>query len=71
MTINALNSGAKVWLADIEDATTPTWSNVIDGQLNLNDAIRGQIDFTGADGKEYKLERRDRRRSWSGRAAGT
>ncbi|UOZ10596.1 malate synthase A [Amycolatopsis sp. WQ 127309] len=46
MTVNALNSGAKVWLADFEDATSPTWHNVIDGQLNLFDAIRRNIDFT-------------------------
>ena len=39
MTINALNSGAKVWLADQEDANTPTWDNVVGGQLNLLDAI--------------------------------
>ena len=55
MTINALNSGAKVWLADQEDATSPTWTNVIGGQLSLFDAIRRQIDFTSADGKEYRL----------------
>ncbi len=55
MTINALNSGAKVWLADQEDATSPTWANVIGGQVNLFDAIRRQIDFTTDDGKEYKL----------------
>ena len=46
MTVNALNSGAKVWLADFEDATSPTWHNIIDGQLNLFDAIRRDIDFT-------------------------
>ncbi|RYV51849.1 malate synthase A [Pengzhenrongella frigida] len=54
MTVNALNSGAQVWLADLEDATSPTWENVIGGQLNLVDALRGRIDFT-ADGKEYRL----------------
>ena len=48
MTVNALNSGAKVWLADFEDATSPTWHNVIDGQINLFDAIRRNIDFTTA-----------------------
>ena len=53
LTINALNSGAKVWMADLEDATAPTWFNVIDGQINLYDAIRGQIDFTDENGKEY------------------
>ena len=55
MTINALNSGADVWLADGEDALSPTWANVIGGQANLYDAIRRQIDFTSADGKEYRL----------------
>ncbi|WP_397545103.1 malate synthase A, partial [Salinibacterium sp.] len=55
MTINAMNSGAKVWLADQEDATSPTWDNVIGGQLSLHDAIRRQIDFTSAEGKEYRL----------------
>jgi len=46
MTINALNSGARVWLADQEDATSPTWKNVIEGQLSLRDAIRGELSFT-------------------------
>jgi len=55
MTINAMNSGAKVWLADQEDATSPTWPNVIGGQINLHDAIRRQIDFTTAEGKTYAL----------------
>ncbi|MGF9660855.1 malate synthase A [Arthrobacter crystallopoietes] len=55
MTINALNSGAKVWLADMEDSSTPSWSNVINGQLNLTDALDGKIDFTSEAGKEYKL----------------
>ncbi len=55
MAINALNSGAKVWLADLEDATSPTWHNIIGGQLSLFDAIRRQIDFTSPDGKEYRL----------------
>jgi malate synthase len=54
MTINALNSGAKVWLADFEDANTPLGQRV-DGQLNLRDAIRGTIDFTAPEGKEYEL----------------
>ncbi|MBC7402330.1 MAG: malate synthase A, partial [Microbacteriaceae bacterium] len=53
MTVNALNSGAKVWLADLEDATSPTWSNIIGGQLSLYDAIRHQIDFTSEAGKQY------------------
>ncbi|WP_044441168.1 malate synthase A [Agreia bicolorata] len=55
MTINALNSGAKAWLADLEDATSPTWANVIGGQISLFDAIRGQIDFVSEEGKEYRV----------------
>lgn len=55
MTINALNSGARVWLADQEDATSPTWKNVIEGQLSLRDAIRGQLSFTSPEGKEYRV----------------
>ena len=54
MTINALNSGAKVWLADFEDASSPLWGNVITGQLNLRDALDRTIDFSQG-GKEYKL----------------
>ncbi|MGZ4444415.1 MAG: malate synthase A [Nocardioidaceae bacterium] len=56
MTINALNSGAKVWLADHEDANTPLWENVVNGQLNLLDAITGAIDFTSPEGKSYALQ---------------
>jgi malate synthase len=56
MTINALNSGAKVWLADFEDANTPLWHNMITGQLNLRDALDRTIDFTSEEGKEYKLK---------------
>ncbi|MDH6145955.1 malate synthase [Kitasatospora sp. GP30] len=55
MVINALNSGAKVWLADFEDATSPTWEALVSGQLNLIDAFEGRIDFTSPQGKEYKL----------------
>jgi malate synthase len=55
MTINALNSGAKVWLADFEDANTPLWDNMITGQLNLKDALDRTIDFTSPDGKAYRL----------------
>lgn len=55
MTVNAMNSGAQVWLADHEDATSPTWGNVVGGQLNLSDAIRRRIDFTSPEGKEYTL----------------
>ncbi|MEO9247280.1 malate synthase A [Citricoccus nitrophenolicus] len=55
MTINAMNSGAKCWLADFEDSSSPSWSNMLGGQVNLRDAIRRQIDFTSPEGKEYKL----------------
>ncbi|WP_084713613.1 malate synthase A [Streptacidiphilus rugosus] len=55
MAINALNSGAKVWLADFEDATSPTWHNAVDGQLNLTDALERRIDFTTPEGKSYAL----------------
>ncbi|HEX2416874.1 MAG TPA: malate synthase A [Micromonosporaceae bacterium] len=55
MTINALNSGAKVWLADFEDANTPLWQNVITGQLNLRDAIERKLEFSSPDGKQYAL----------------
>jgi malate synthase len=55
MTINALNSGAKVWLADFEDASTPTWKNVVEGQLNLRDALDRTIDFASPEGKRYAL----------------
>ncbi|MFE0425796.1 malate synthase A [Streptomyces sp. NPDC058953] len=56
MTINALNSGARVWLADFEDASAPTWENVVLGQLNMSDAYRRAIDFTDErSGKTYAL----------------
>jgi malate synthase len=55
MTINALNSGARVWLADLEDANTPLWDNMVQGQLNLRDAISRAIDFTSPQGKHYAL----------------
>ncbi|WP_282203382.1 malate synthase A [Kitasatospora fiedleri] len=55
MVVNALNSGARVWLADFEDATAPTWENVVSGQVNLIDAFEGRIDFTGERGKAYVL----------------
>ncbi|MFC4856433.1 malate synthase A [Actinophytocola glycyrrhizae] len=56
MAINALNSGARVWLADLEDANTPHWHNVVGGQVNLADAVRGTIAFTSPEGKEYALK---------------
>ncbi|WP_127792711.1 malate synthase A [Agromyces sp. LHK192] len=55
MAINALNSGARVWLADLEDAMTPTWDNVITGIRNLRDAARGTLAWTSPAGKEYAL----------------
>ncbi|MFI6685175.1 malate synthase A [Streptomyces sp. NPDC050485] len=55
MTVNALNSGAQVWMADFEDATSPIWDNIVGGQLNLVDAMERRIDFTTPDGKEYRL----------------
>lgn len=55
MVINALNSGAKVFMADFEDAHSPTWEATIDGQINLHDAIRRTITFTSPDGKHYQL----------------
>jgi malate synthase len=55
MVINALNSGAKVFMADCEDSLTPTWDNIIQGQINLRDAVRRTITFENPDGKQYKL----------------
>jgi malate synthase len=55
MAINALNSGAKVWLADLEDASSPTWGNVVSSIINLRDAARGSLSFTSDDGREYRL----------------
>ncbi|MDE1155163.1 MAG: malate synthase A [Acidobacteriaceae bacterium] len=57
MIINALNCGAKVFMADFEDSTTPTWENVLDGQINLYDAVRRTITFQDAKtGKDYALK---------------
>jgi malate synthase len=55
MVINALNSGARGFMADFEDSLSPTWANVVEGQVNLTDAIEGTIEFTGDDGREYRL----------------
>ncbi|WP_329620435.1 malate synthase A [Streptomyces sp. NBC_01255] len=55
MAVNALNSSARVWMADFEDATAPTWENVIGGQLVLLDAVERRLDFTSPEGKEYRL----------------
>jgi len=59
MIINALNSGASVFMADFEDSNSPTWANVLDGQTNLMDAVRGTISFDDPDtGKRYRLSER-------------
>jgi malate synthase A len=59
MVINALNSGANVFMADFEDSTSPTWRNVVEGQLNLRDAVLGTIEYTAPDtGKVYRLRER-------------
>jgi malate synthase len=55
MMINALNSGAKVFMADFEDALSPTWENVIAGQINCSDAVRRTIEFLNPDGRVYQL----------------
>ncbi len=55
MAINALNSGARVWLADLEDASSPTWDNVVGSVLNLRDAARGTLAYTSPEGKAYAL----------------
>jgi len=55
MVINALNSGARVYMADFEDSNAPTWRNNLEGQLNLRDAVRGSIAFTSPEGKHYTL----------------
>jgi len=58
MVINALNSGANVFMADFEDSNAPTWKNMIEGQVNLRDAVRRTITHAGADGKVYRLNDR-------------
>ena len=55
MLINALNSGARVFMADFEDANSPTWSNLVEGQANLTEAIERRIQFKSPEGKEYRL----------------
>jgi malate synthase len=69
MVINAFNSSASTFMADFEDAQSPTWNNVIQGQINLRDAIRRKISYTSPDGKEYSLNGKTavlivRPRSW-------
>jgi malate synthase len=55
MMINALNSGARVFMADLEDALSPTWANVVGGQLALKKAVRRELSFTSPEGKAYRL----------------
>ena len=55
MIINALNSGASVFMADFEDSNSPTWTNLIEGQRNLQDAVAGTITYTSPEGKGYEL----------------
>jgi len=56
MVINALNSGAAGFMADFEDSNSPTWENMVGGQANLIDAVRGTLEHTGDDGREYRLD---------------
>jgi malate synthase len=55
MVINAFNSGAKVYMSDFEDAQSPTWNGLIQGQKNLFEAVRGKLKYTAEDGKEYSI----------------
>ncbi|HEX8976741.1 MAG TPA: malate synthase A [Solirubrobacteraceae bacterium] len=55
MVINALNSGADGFMADFEDANAPTWANMVEGHINLRDAIEGTITYAGSDGRHYEL----------------
>ena len=69
MVINALNSGANVFMADFEDSNSPTWQNNVEGQINMHDAIAGTIAFTSPEGKKYALAEKTatllvRPRSW-------
>lgn len=56
MVINALNSGARVFMADFEDSSTPSWDNMLEGQVNLYDAVRRNIEYTAPNGKRYALD---------------
>ncbi|TLZ43778.1 MAG: malate synthase A [Methanobacteriota archaeon] len=58
MMINALNSGASVFMADFEDSLAPTWSNVVEGHVNLIDAVRRSIRFQSPEGKVYELQKK-------------
>lgn len=57
MIINALNSGSSVYMADFEDATTPTWSNLLEGQINLMEAVRRTLNYESPEGKSYTLNK--------------
>lgn len=56
MVINALNANVKVFMADFEDSLSPSWDKLIDGQINLRDAVRGDISYTNENGKVYQLK---------------
>ncbi len=56
MVINALNANVKVFMADFEDSLAPDWNKVIDGQINLRDAVNGTISYTNEAGKIYQLK---------------
>ena len=71
MLINALNSGAKVFMADIEDALSPTWANVLGAQTTLLDAVNREVDFTQRRGQALRPQRGDRHAAWCATAAGT
>jgi len=55
MTVDALSSGASTWMADFEDATAPSWTNILEGQINLHDALRGLFDVTSTDDKQHEV----------------
>ncbi len=57
MVINALNSGRKMFMADFEDAHSPTWDGTLEGQINVRDAIRGVIEYESPEGKKYSLHK--------------
>src|SRR2546421_592011 len=58
MVINALNSGARCYMADFEDAHSPTWDATLDGQINIRDAVRGAIEYVSPEGRRYQLNER-------------
>ena len=70
MIINALNSGANVFMADFEDSNSPTWQNNLEGQVNLRDAIRRHDQLRQPRRQAVRTESRKSRRCWFGRAAG-